>query len=64
MKTREKTKVVSCRVPERLAELIKKYCALDMHVNPADFVRDAIREKIKRDAPRLCEQLLAETDQR
>lgn len=44
-----KTKVVSCRVPEKLAELIKKHCEIDMHINTADFVRDAIREKIEKD---------------
>jgi Arc/MetJ-type ribon-helix-helix transcriptional regulator len=54
---RDKTVVVSCRVPEKLAEVIKRYCQADMHLNPADFVRDAIREKLKRDAPELCEQL-------
>lgn len=51
------TKVVSCRVPERFAELIKKFCQLEAHVNPADFIRDAMREKIKRDAPHLYTEL-------
>lgn len=56
----EKTKVVSCRVPDRLAQLIERVCKLDMHVNPADFIRDAIREKIQRDYPELAKQLILE----
>ena len=56
----EKTKVVSCRVPEKLAYLIQKICELDLHVNPADFIRDAIREKIQRDYFELAKQILQE----
>lgn len=48
MKT-QKTKVVSCRITEKLAELIRKHCEIDMHINTADFIRDAIREKIERE---------------
>ena len=60
MTTKEKTRVISCRVPERFAEIIQKFCSLDAHVNPADFLRDALREKVKRDAPILYEQLFRE----
>jgi len=42
----------------RLFDLIQKICDLDMHVNPADFMRDAIREKIKREYPEFCKQLM------
>jgi len=55
-----KTKVVSCRLPEKLAELLKRYCEADMHVNPADFIRDAIREKLERDFPEIRKFLLKE----
>jgi Arc/MetJ-type ribon-helix-helix transcriptional regulator len=50
MATEKTTIVVSCRVSEKLAEMIKKHCENDMHVNIADFVRDAIREKLERDS--------------
>lgn len=51
----QKTKVIVTRVTLRLAELIEKYCRQDAHINPADFIRDAIMEKIQRDAPKsLC----------
>ena len=47
------SKVVSTRVTEPLAILIEKYLRLDAHVSLADFVRDAIREKLQRDVPEL-----------
>jgi Arc/MetJ-type ribon-helix-helix transcriptional regulator len=60
MQNQEKTRVVSCRVTERFAKLIEKYCQCDAHVNPADFVRDALREKMQKDAPELYRQLFQE----
>jgi len=51
------TKVVATRVTPQLAELIKEICRRDAHVNPADFIRDAIREKIRRDTPELYREL-------
>jgi len=45
------------RVPRTLKELIQKVVERDTHLNEADFVRDAIREKIQRDAPDLYKQL-------
>jgi hypothetical protein len=54
---KEKTKVVSTRVTQRFADLIEKYCRQDAHVNSADLIRDALREKIQHDAPELYAQL-------
>ena len=48
---------VSFRIPESLKELIEKYVKCDLHVNISDFFRDALREKIQRDAPELYKQL-------
>ena len=53
----KETKVVATRVTPQLAELIKEICRRDAHVNPADFIRDAVREKIQRDAPELYSEL-------
>ncbi|MEM2191982.1 MAG: hypothetical protein QXG39_05570 [Candidatus Aenigmatarchaeota archaeon] len=50
-----KTKVVSCRVPFAIAVLLGQICKA--HINVADFVRDAIREKIQRDYPDLFKEL-------
>jgi Arc/MetJ-type ribon-helix-helix transcriptional regulator len=57
---KEKTKVVSTRVTQRFADLIEKYCRQDAHVNSADLLRDALREKIQHDAPELYKRLFAE----
>jgi len=59
----ERTKVVATRVTPNLARLIEEYCRRDAHVNPADFIRDAIREKIQRDAPKLYKKLFQEARQ-
>ena len=45
------------RVPSTLKELMEKYVALDCHTNISDFTRDALREKLKRDAPHLFQEL-------
>ena len=65
MKTNEnglirETTVLSCRVSKRFADLVKEYCRLDMHLNPADLLRDAVREKIEKDAPDLYKKLFEE----
>jgi hypothetical protein len=39
---------------------MKKFVALDCHLNESDLIRDSIREKIQRDAPELYSQLFAE----
>ena len=51
---------ISARVPVPLKTLIQKYVALDTHINESDFVRDAIREKIQKDAPHLYRNLFKE----
>jgi len=57
---KEKTKVVATRVTQRFAELMEAYCRQDAHVNSADLIRDAIREKIRRDVPKLYAELFKE----
>ena len=46
-------KTVSTRITRRLDKVIGEYLQMDAHVTMADFVRDAIREKLKRDTPEL-----------
>ena len=57
---KRKESYIGVRVPKTLKELIQKVIQLDAHLNEADFVRDAIREKIQRDAPELYRQLFKE----
>jgi hypothetical protein len=59
-KTERETVVLSCRVSERFAQLVKKFCSLDSHLNPADLMRDSLREKIAKEAPKLYAQMFEE----
>ena len=45
--------VVSTRIPSNLKKIIEKYLEKDTHLNESDLLRDALREKLKRDAPEL-----------
>ena len=54
-----KLKVISTRVTEPLAKIVEEYLRRDTHVNPADLMRDALREKLKRDVPDLYEKMLS-----
>jgi len=49
---------VSARIPRHLRELMAEH--LDAHISEGDYIRDAIREKIQRDAPELFKELFKE----
>ena len=51
---------VSFRVPRVLRDLVKRYVAMDLHMNESEFFRDALREKIMREAPELYKGLFIE----
>lgn len=51
---------LNVRVPKTLKDLMKKYVGRDLHTNLSEFTRDALREKITRDAPELARQLFTE----
>jgi len=57
---RQKNAQISARIPIPLKKLIGKYISIDTHINESDFIRDALREKIQRDAPQLYENLFRE----
>ena len=52
---------LNVRVPRTLKELIKEYVSLNTHKDISEFIRDAIREKIHRDAPHLYKKIFKET---
>jgi len=62
-KHEKKDVAISTRIPSTLKELMRKFVSIDTHINESDLVRDAIREKIQRDAPHLYEQLFQEGSQ-
>jgi Arc/MetJ-type ribon-helix-helix transcriptional regulator len=53
----ERMTQVSFRIPKSLKEIIERFVAQDCHVNPSDFFREALRDKIKAEAPELYAQL-------
>jgi Arc/MetJ-type ribon-helix-helix transcriptional regulator len=57
---KEETTTITFRLPLTLRDLLKDYLSLDTHMNESDFLREAMREKIKREAPRLYEKLFEE----
>lgn len=50
---------VSFRIPRVLRDLIKQYLTT-LHMNESEFFRDALREKILREAPELYRSLFTE----
>lgn len=53
-----KHRVISITVTAPLYEVVNRYLEFGAHVTKSDFVRDAIREKIKRDMPWLYDEML------
>lgn len=49
---------MATRVTERYAQLLEEYTRRDAYINCADLIRDALREKLQRDAPELCSEVL------
>ncbi|MDH5266201.1 MAG: hypothetical protein OEW62_00830 [Candidatus Bathyarchaeota archaeon] len=53
----EKMVQLNIRVPQTLKEMMKKYIELDAHKDLSELARDALREKIQREAPDLYKSL-------
>jgi Arc/MetJ-type ribon-helix-helix transcriptional regulator len=53
---------LNVRVPAKLKELIGKYIDCDCHTNASEFTRDALREKLAKDAPDLYKQLFEQKE--
>ena len=53
---------INVRVTSTLKKIIEKYIDKDTHINMSDFARDALREKIRRDAPWLIDEILKQED--
>lgn len=57
---KQKTRVIATRVTERYAQVLEEYARKDAYINCADLLRDALREKLQRDAPDLCKTMFEE----
>jgi Arc/MetJ-type ribon-helix-helix transcriptional regulator len=53
---------LNVRIPQNLKKIMRRYVTLDTHKDLSEVTRDAIREKIQRDAPDLYRGLFAVTD--
>ena len=53
---------IAANITPSMKEAIKDFVNRDMHLSPSDFVRDAIREKIRRDAPHLYAELFQQKE--
>jgi len=49
--------VIAARVSQTLKALIQKYIAQDTHLNESELIRDAVRQKIQKEAPILYQEL-------
>lgn len=55
---------LNVRVPQNLKKLMKEYIELDAHKDLSELTRDALRQKIQRDAPDLYKNLFKEGTQK
>jgi len=52
---------INVRIPSELRNLIIEFVETgDLYLNISEFARAALREKIQRDAPQLCQDLFKE----
>jgi Arc/MetJ-type ribon-helix-helix transcriptional regulator len=59
MERKEMTNI-NVSIPQTMKDLIEQFVSMDTHMNLSEFVRDAIREKLMRDAPHLYKQIFRE----
>lgn len=62
MAIKKETAFIGVKIPKTLRELIEKYVLVATYQNFSEFVRDAIRQKIQRDAPELYKQVFQVED--
>ena len=52
--------ILNVRITQAMRDIIDEMVKLDTHTTVSEFVRDAIRQKIKQEAPHLINNLLKE----
>ena len=60
MSEKEDLDIIAAKVPRKFKAVIVKFLDMDSHVTMSDLIRDALREKIRREAPRLLEEMMKE----
>ena len=51
---------ISLKVTKKFNQAIEKFIILDSHMSKSDFIRDAIRDKLRLEAPQLLKEMLKE----
>ena len=59
---RKELTTICVMLPTTMRELIEQFVSMDTHTNLSEFVRDAIRQKLQKDAPHLYNQIFKEGD--
>jgi hypothetical protein len=49
--------IIAARIPRTLRRLMEQFITRDTHMGLSDLIRDAVREKIQREAPELYSKL-------
>ena len=57
---KKELETLNVRVPATLKGLIAEFVLKDCHTNISDFTRDALRQKLEKDAPELYSKLFRE----
>ena len=50
--------LITLQIPATMKELIEKIVTADTHSNMSEFIRDAIRQKIRLEHPGLIQQMV------
>jgi len=58
MSQKRESLVLTVRIPPTMRTIMNEIVQVDTHTNLSEFVREAIREKIKRDAPHILERAI------
>ena len=61
--SKERMVALNVRIPQNLKKLMKHYIELDAHKDLSELTRDALRDKIQRDAPTLYEELFKKEEE-
>jgi len=58
---RKELTTICVMIPQTMRDLIEQVVSKDTHNSLSEFVRDAIRQKLQKDASHLYEELFRET---
>lgn len=63
MKPKKSTEVIIARVTPKTKKMIAEFIRRDTHLNESDFIRAAVREKLKRDDIELYNKFIRQREE-